>query len=281
MLREPLVHFAVLGALLFAAYAVVSPRGAPPDAIVVGAARIEALAAEFERTWMRAPTAAELDALVEGHVREEVLVREGLALGLDRDDPVIRRRVRQKMELLAEEAPPAPSDAELQAWLDAHPGDFVIAPTFTFEQVYLDPERHGEETDAVVARALADLAAGADATQLGDATLLPASLAAAPLTEVERTFGPDFARALPGVEPGAWRGPIPSTYGLHLVRVGQRTGGRAPALAEVRDAVERAWSSAQARAASEARYRALRDRYRVAIERPAAVATQPPVAVAP
>jgi hypothetical protein len=279
LLREPIVHFFALAALLFVAYRIVSPRGAAPDAIVVSADRIAALAAQFERTWMRPPSEPELDALIEGHVLEEILYREGIALGLDRDDPVIRNRVRQKMELLGEDTAAAePTDADLQAWLDTHPADFAIPERFAFEQIYFDPARHGAALAEVVSSARSRLETGADATQLGDATLLPASLGPAPSSEVERTFGPELAQALPALEPGAWRGPVRSSYGVHLVRVTARDAGRVPGLGEVRDVVAREWASARSREAARAFHRALRERYRVSIERPGTAAAPPPVA---
>jgi hypothetical protein len=267
VLREPLLHFFALGALLFGLYAVASGDATGAlDEIVVDRARLASLAAQFERVWQRPPTREELDGLVESFVREEVLYREGVALGLDQDDPVIRRRIEQKMSFLADaEAETEVSEAELQAWLDAHPGDHAIEPRYDLAQVLFDPARHGAGLEADLAAARAALERGAT-DGLGDATLLPASLEAARASEVERVFGPEFAAALAGLPVGGWQGPIRSAYGVHLVELRAREEGRAPSLAEVRDAVERDVLRARSEAAAEAFYRRLRERYTLRVE---------------
>lgn len=290
LLAEPLVHFLALGALLFALYAAVNPSGgAAPAEIVVDRARVESLAAQFERVWQRPPASQELQGLVDGFVREEVLYREGLALRLDRDDPVIRRRVGQKMEFLADAGTDAEvTGADLEAWLAAHPDDYRVEPRTTLRQVYFDPARRGERLDADLAAARAALEAGAGAggeraadgagaPGPGDATLLPGSLDGATDSELARVFGEGFAQAVAGLPVGGWQGPVASSYGVHLVEVRAREPGRAPALAEVRAAVERDLLRARADEASDAFYRSLRARYEVRIEpdaeRPAAAGT--------
>lgn len=270
LLREPLLHFFVLGALLFAAYGVIAGGGESPGEIVVTRAQIENLAAVFERTWQRAPNEQELGALIEGWVREEVLYREGLALGLDRDDPVIRNRVRLKLEFIGEEAEAAePDQASLQAWLDAHAGDYARQPAFSFTQVFFDPARRAASLESDLARALAALRSGDGAAAgLGDATLLPPEQSDATPAEIASVFGADFAAALAEVAPGNWQGPLRSPFGLHLVRVAQRREGGAPVLAEVREQVARDWSAARAREAKGSFYQGLRARYQVKIEAP-------------
>ena len=141
---EPLVHFALLGIGLFVLYRLVSGGvSSDPDEIVVDAPRIAALAEQFERSWRRPPTAADLDGLVESYVRDEVLYREGLALGLDRDDPVIRSRVRLKMEVLGDGPDTEVSDADLQAWLDTNADRYASPARYDLRQVFFDPERRG------------------------------------------------------------------------------------------------------------------------------------------
>lgn len=267
LLREPLLHFLALGALLFALYGALNGgSGRAPSEIVVDRARVESLAAQFERVWQRGPTAEELRGLVDAFVREEVLYREGLALRLDRDDPVIRRRVGQKLAFLADaQASTEASDAELQAWLDGHPADYRVEPRTSLRQRYFDPARRGARLEADVAAARAALAAGGPG-ELGDPTLLPAALDAARTSELARVFGDAFAQAIAELPVGGWHGPVVSSYGVHLVEVRAREPGRAPALAEVRVAVERDLLRARAEQAGEAFYRALRERYTVRLE---------------
>jgi len=277
VLREPLFHFLLLGLLLFVGYHLLaSGRDSARDQIVVTQERIASIRDQFQRAWQRPPTAQELDGLVQNFVREEVLYREGVALGLDRDDQVIRNRVRIKMEVMSEGADSKePTESELQAWLDAHHADFEIAATYTFRQVYFDPARHGSklqrDAEAVLAR-LRRAEPDAVAFQLGDVTLLPAAMSDATTTQVADTFGKDFASALPALGVNTWSGPLPSAYGLHLVQLVHRAEARLPALAEVRDQVKRDWTHAHSRDASERFYEELRRRYTVVIEPPAATA---------
>ncbi len=272
LLREPLVHFLLLGAALFALWSAAGGRAArEPDEIVVTRARIESLAQGFARTWHRRPTRQELDGLVEDYVREEIAVREALVLGLDQDDGVVRRRLRQKFEFVAEDvaAQVEPSDEELRDHLGAHPDAFRTDDAFSFRQVYLDPQRRAEDGGAGAVSLLARLrAAGPDAdlSGAGDPTLLEVAFEAAPRREIAARFGEGFAAALDGLPLGEWSGPVESGVGRHLVLVRERRPGRLPALDEVREAVRRDWADAARLAASEALYRGLRERYRVEIE---------------
>ena len=272
LLREPLVHFLALGALLFVLYGALN-RGAPASSeIVVDRARVESLAAQFARVWQRPPTPEELRGLVDDFVREEVLYREGLALRLDRDDPVIRRRVGQKVAFLADaQAATEASDTELQAWLDAHRDDYRVEPRTSLRQLYFDPARRGARLDADVAAARAALARGVPGER-GDTTLLPPALEAARTSELARVFGDRFAQAVAALPVGGWHGPVRSSYGVHLVEVRAREPARTPALAEVRPAVERDLLRARAEEAGEAFYRSLRERYTVRIEADAVTA---------
>ncbi len=209
ILHEPLLHFLLLGALLFWLYGVLN-RGAldAPDEIVVDRARVENIAAQFQRTWRRQPTTEELQGLIDALVREEVLYREGLALRLDRDDPVVRRRVAQKLTAMADAQSTADvGEAELLAWLAAHQDDYRIEPRYDLRQVFFDPTRRGQRLDADVAAARAALARGSREA-VGDATMLPNALEAAPASEVERVFGQDFSRAVAALPVGGWQGPM-------------------------------------------------------------------------
>ncbi len=274
-LREPLVQFLLLGAGLFALYSLVAIEpGKRPDRIVVDAGQVTRLAQQFQRTWMRPPTRAEIDGLIEDHVNEEVLYREARALGLDQDDLIIRRRLRQKMEFLNEDiaAQRQPTDAELQTFLDGHPEQFRIPARTSFRQVFVRTELHGSNAGKHAAALLARLETGADDAStvetIGDATLLRGVLDNATESEIARAFGAPFAAELEKAPLGRWAGPIASSYGLHLVRVAAREPGRMPSLAEVRVIVEREWSAARRVDASQDFLAALRKRYEISIEMP-------------
>lgn len=270
ILREPLLHFLLLGAAIFGAYDLLSnARATPPGHIVITQGRIEALIAAFSRTWQRPPTASERDGLIRDYVHEEVYVREAIALGLDQDDMVIRRRLGQKLEFVSEDlsSQADPTDGQLRAYLNAHRDAFRVEPHFTFRQVFLDPQRRGDKLSRDAARLLAGLRrAGADPDTVGDASLLDHSFEAVPASMVAAQFGDQFAEALSEVPSGEWRGPVSSTYGAHLVLVDDRTDSRLPALEEVREVVRRDWANAQRAQVSEKYYQALLRRYTVTVE---------------
>jgi hypothetical protein len=278
LLREPLLHFLLLGALLFGLDAWLrQPAGSDANTeIVVSAARVNMLAQNYKRTWQRRPTRAELEGLVAEYVREEVLYREALALGLDRDDTIIRRRLRQKMEFVSDEAAAldAPTDAELAEYLAANADAFRIEPRATFAQVFLDPRKRDGSLEADVARlreALNGVGDWVPPSEVGDSLLLlePRYADISP-SEVARLFGAEFAEALFAQPVGQWVGPIASGYGVHLVRLDALTPGRIPALAEVRPVVEREWSGARRKELSDAFYNSLRAKYQVTVRMPVA-----------
>jgi len=265
-LKEPLLHFLLLGAALFLLFAWLN-RGAleAPDEVIVDRATIESLTTQFERVWRRPPTAAEMRGLVDSWIREEILYREGVALGLDINDSVVRRRIAQKMMFIGDGVVPSePSEAELEAWLRANADDYRIEPVFSFEQVYFDPGRHGDNLDDRLQELLTELGQSPGKPE-GDATLLPERLRSARAGEVARTFGADFAETLASLPVGEWQGPVRSGYGLHLVRLEEVVPDRQPALEEVRAAIERDWSAAQVEILGEAFYQSMRERYTVRI----------------
>lgn len=262
--REPLVHFLLIGLLLFALYAMLGGGGADRS-IRVDDKVLAGLTAQFQATWQRPPTADELNALVESHIRDEIFYREGVALGLDRDDPAIKRRVRQKFETVAEESEAAapPTDVELNAWLRNNGDRYADPVLISFEQVTVDPARHDGSIEAAVQLARQALAAGADPADISASRMLPSRFDLFPLDLVERDFGADFAKALPGLRSGQWEGPVRSGYGTHLVRIEKRVPGRLPPLDEVRTAVARDFEAARRTNAAEAYFRQIRDDYRI------------------
>jgi parvulin-like peptidyl-prolyl cis-trans isomerase-like protein len=270
LFKEPLFHFLLLGAAIFGAHRLVAGgRATAPDEIVVTRGRIDALTAAFTRTWQRPPTASERDGLIRDYIREEVYAREAIALGLDKDDVVIRRRLRQKLEFVSEDvlAPPAPTHDQLRAYLTSHPDGFRDEAQFTFRHIFLNGERHGEALARDAARLLAQLRQpGTDPDTLGDPFLLDRRFEALPAGRVAEQFGEQFAAALAELPTGQWLGPVTSAYGTHLVFLGRRTDGHLPALEEVSDAVRREWVNAQRAESSERFYQDLLKSYSVMVE---------------
>jgi hypothetical protein len=272
ILREPLLHFVLLGAVIFAAYSlVIRGGGSRPGKIVITQGDVAAITEAFIRTRQRAPTRQELEGLLRDRVQDEVYAREAVALGLDQDDQIIRRRLRQKMEFVSEglATPVEPTDAELLAYLDAHAAAYTSERRFSFRQVYLSPERHRTSLDGDVARLLARLnRVGGDTNlaSLGDPILLERQYAATTAREVANLFGAKFAAALDSLPAGHWLGPVESGYGVHVVYVSERSGGPVPALSEVREAVRRDWADAREREAAARFYQGLLQKYTVVID---------------
>jgi hypothetical protein len=205
--------------------------------------------------------------MIDDFVREEIYYREALALGLDRDDTVVRRRLRQKMEFLADTGADLlePAAGELEAYLAANEQDFRRGPRLAFEQIYL-----GETPDPEsITRSLGALRSDppADPPALGERTLLPARLGLSPPEVVDGVFGKNFFERLADLTPGAWAGPVASAFGVHLVRIGESLAARTPPLEEIRDAVLRDWKAAKGRELRELHYARLRERYVVEIRR--------------
>ena len=281
LLHEPLLHFLVLGALIFVVFEFTSRDDSrEPQTIVVTQGQIASLVTGFSRTWQRPPTAAELDGLIRDYIREEVAAREAMALGLDKDDTIVRRRLRQKLEFIADDvvAQAQPTDEQLQKYLADHPDAFRSEQRFTFCQVYLDPQRHGANLTQDAAKLLAKLQqAGnkADISALGDSVLLDQQFESLATSEVSKQFGEKFTVELSNLPVGEWQGPIESGYGIHLVLINERKDGRSPALDEVRTAVKREWANAQRLEANERFYEALLQRYTVTIQQPQLTSVEP------
>lgn len=273
LLREPLVHFLLLGAGLFLLFGIVDDSDdMPTGSIVVSAGQVAQLKEAFTRTWQRPPTEEELDGVIENHIREEVYYREALAMGLDRDDTIVRRRLRQKLEFFTEDLVAAvdPTEEQLANYLDEHADAFRIPSRVSFQQIYFNRDLRGEQAtrdaESLLAR-LNEATSHVDITAFGDSLMLPGEYDLIPESEVERRLGSEFAAALAGLPVGAWSGPVESAFGLHLVLIHERQSGSLPALAEVREVVEREWRKVRREETTESFYGRLRERYEVDVQR--------------
>lgn len=276
--REPLLHFLLLGSLLFVVNAFWDQWFPAQENIVVNEGRVRMLAENFRRTWQRPPTASELDGLIEEQIRDEVLTREAQRLGLDRDDTVIRRRLRQKIEIITEEAAASvqPTDAQLQNYLNLHPENFRGESRTAFTQIFLDPSKRGDRIYADAKVLLDRLRAderrptSTNWQKLGDQLfMLKQEYPLSGEREIATIFGADFASSLLDLKTGEWSGPVRSGYGLHLVRVSASEAAGPVALADIRPVVEREWRNAQRKAGAEAQYQQLRAGYKIVVKRPA------------
>jgi len=261
LLAEPMLHFMVMGLVLFAAYRWRSPDDAGGHRIFITQGVVDDLVTQHVAARGRQPSEVELRSLIDAYVRDEILYREGSALGLDRDDIVVKRRVRQKLEVMGEEeaSTTAPTEAELSAYLVANPARFKAPAIVTFEQVFLGPLTTGQAVARVASR-------GSDPVKLGRPTLLPQGMTQTESTLVARSFGPKFATALEEAPIGEWAGPIESEYGAHYVRVSERTPAAMPQLADVHAHVVREWENDRRQRARDDSYAKMRRVYEVVVE---------------
>jgi hypothetical protein len=283
-LREPLVHFLAAGAALFALYGWWNPDAFARD----DAQRIELDAGDLEQialAWMAqgkpAPTEDEMRVLVQSRVREELLYREALALGLDQGDTIVKRRLAQKMDFLFEDlaALRDPTREELAAWYAERAATFARPARATFDHLYFSPDRRGAQArdDASAAlRRLRETKTEAATAALGDPFMFQDHYGDRSFAEIAKSFGPAFAESVVALAPGAWEGPIESGYGWHLVRVAALTPARVPDLAEIEAEVRAAWIAEQRDTLRTRAFAELERRYEIVL--PADLVVSPPIA---
>ena len=269
-IREPLVHFIVIGLILFAGHSIWQGRKASEaQTIRVSIAEIEHLSAIWASEMGRAPTIEDIQGIVADHVHEETLYREALRLGLDQGDTVVRRRLAQKMRFMLDDigGGTEPDETELRAAFDAAPERYALPEKLTFSHVYFSPETHGSSIEEVAASMLAELQENdADWKQAGDPFMLPRSFGDLAKPDIAQLFGAAFSDAIIATENDGWSGPYGSAFGLHLVRIDKRTPGTTPSFETVRDRVRADLAEASRRAANDEALAEVLARYDVVIE---------------
>jgi peptidyl-prolyl cis-trans isomerase C len=270
--REPLCHFLVLGALLFVLHGLTRGRAEPSsDTITVSAAQIRLLQEQWTQQWSRPPTQTELRALIDQYIHDEVLYREAKALGLDRDDTIVRRRLVQKIDFLFADAATLaePSREGLRAFFAEHADQYREPEKLSFTHVYFSPDRHHGHVRQDAEQVRSALQAKVHvlrAPERGDDFALSYDYTQKTEAEVAREFGETFASKLFTLSPGEWHGPLESGYGLHLVRVHERIAAMPATFDEVHKKVKDDFMTAKRREANELAYQRLHERYKVVVE---------------
>ena len=265
----PLIQFLLLGTGLFGAYSLVREEPSQTDRqIIVSTQQIEQLSMLWPQQWRRPPTEQELTGLIESRIREEILYREAQALGLDRDDTVIRRRLAQKIEMLAQDLATQgdPSDAELETFFREHPDTFEVPSRVTFEHVYVSRDTRGSAADDAAMGILEALRKGADPTEQGDRFMLQRQYLRKQPDEVARHFGNRFAAEVIELPTGQWVGPVESGYGIHLVYVEALEEPYLPSFEDSKDDIRNEYLSFKRREMDELFYSKLREGYEVVVE---------------
>lgn len=277
LLREPLLHFLLIGGILFVAYNLQNEGLVENNRIVISEAEIDRLITLWEKKRQRLPTQDELQGLIEQQVREEVMVREAIAMGLDQNDSVVRRRLAQKVEFISADlaALAEPGETELADYLAAYGKKFELPARIDFVQVYIDPNKHGDNVQDYAKSLLnklrqadSDLNIDINIEAVGDSLMLDQHYEQLTEHDTSRLFGKDFATNLFALPIGSWQEPVTSGYGLHLVRIDNKTEARLPELETVRNKVRDEWFAQQRRIMDEAFYKALRQRYDIVIKNP-------------
>ena len=272
VLREPLLHFLVLGALLFAVFHFMhAGRSAsmPSREIRLTLDDVAQLAMLYQSQWRRPPMPEDLQRLVESKVQQEILYREALAMGLDRDDEIVKRRMAQKMQFLAEDVAAArePTRDELKAWFKKNSAGFAQPPRLSFRHLYFSPDRRGASAREDAAKALVKLTGQPEdakiAGSLADPFMFQDYYRDRAPDYLGKEFGPQFALAVAKLPAGSWKGPIESGFGWHLVFVDSVIPGRVPAFEEIEPDVKMAWLGEQKAIAWEKAYKEMRAKYTV------------------
>jgi len=277
LLREPLVHFTIIGAVIYLLYGIYAEPVPEADdkTLVVTSGEIEWMQTAWQKRWSRPPTAEELDGLVRQYIRETVLYREALTMGLNQHDTVIRRRLAQKLEFLAKDLVTLtpPTEEELRAYFGLHQQRYQEPVRYNFTQIFLDRDKRGDATlddaEMIKATLIAKGEAIEDAGALGDGFLLQNEYREMSQAEIQKLFGSDFAESLVEKSPGQWHGPLLSGYGVHLVYVSHISDPPPRGFGEVRERVVQDWTTEKSEELNEQFYASLRDQYTVVIEEPA------------
>ena len=272
VLRDPLFYFVVAGSVF---YVLASLWGKPTDetmperkvGIVISLPQQQHLADLFELTWQRQPNTDELNNLIAEHIKEEVYYREALRLGLDENDTIVRRRLRQKLEFVQADiaALSAPTESQLKKYFTAHQADFEQARLLSYQQVLVSKQRL-EEPELQIASVKKKLMGGAKAKNVSLSSLLPVSMKLENENTVANTYGTDFLEQLAGLQKNQWAGPIYSSFGTHLVKLSLDQAKRPLEFAESVDKVRRDFLRSQREASAEAFYQDLRSQYQISVE---------------
>jgi len=263
LLREPLLHFLLLGTLIFASYQLV-PSSNVSSTLVVSKQRIDNLSNAFQATWYRQPTDEELNSLIDHYILEELYYREALILGLDQDDAVIRRRLQQKVEFISKDLSSIidASDTELEQYLAANIEEYRGESTYSFIQVYLDPTKHQQPFQLAQ-----QWLAGMDSIKPdGDATMLPSVILAKSQRVISSIFGDELAAYVANAKPDLWLGPVASSFGLHLIYISENQHQPVPSLDKVRDKVSRDWAFEQEKKIKNTMDENLLKKYNITVE---------------
>ena len=272
LLKEPLLHFILIGAAFFLLFKLTEDSRAPDtdvggNDITISEARIEHLKNTFVNTWKRAPKQHELERIVQNYIIEEIYYRKAIEMKIDVDDTIIRRRLKQKFEFLTDglSSIKEPSDQELLAYIKTNQDQFATDAHYSFQQIYIRPQKHAD-LDTYIEQQLTTLQQGGS-TQ-SDSNMLPARFTTASSNVIRTKFGNNFLIALKTLPTDTWTGPINSGYGVHLIHIDPHTAGQIPPLDKIRNKATKAWQSDRKQEMREALNKRLIEEHNITINWP-------------
>lgn len=273
-LREPLVQFLFLGGMIYLAYGLLAPQTEEDTSrkIIVDNAKVQWMQSSWVKRWNRPPTKKELDGLIEQYIKETVLYNEALKMGLDKNDGVIRRRLAQQVEFIAKDLVvyTPPSEEDLKKYYEEHQENYTPDATYTFTQIYFDPDKRGNKTldDANQVKEQLNKQGSLlqDVSNLGDTFMIDRYFEATSELEIRKNFGTGFTKELVKLEPGKWHGTILSGYGVHLVYMQEVVKPSVPSLSKVKEQVLQDWTNDKREELNEQFYEALKAYYTIVVE---------------
>jgi hypothetical protein len=276
LLREPLLHFLVIGAGIFFLFNHLNLSNVEKAAfdnrkIIITQADLDSLATSWLKAKGRPASEEERERQLKYHIREQVLYREAMIMGLDKNDVIVRRRLAKKMNYLFDDLTVVsePNEQELEKFISEHASLFTRLAEVSFSQVFLEPAEHGRDINKDAEKLLGELQqkpTSFDAINLGDRSLLPYDFTGERKNEIAGMFGGHFAKLIFTSDIGSWQGPMISGYGVHLVNIHSRTTDVLPPLAEIHKQVLKEWISIKRREANEVFYQSMAERYEIILD---------------
>ena len=274
LFTEPLIQFLIIGACIYGAYALF---GAPEEdfrdtRVHVDSARINGFISEWESRWNRPPTREEIDGLIQSYIKEDVLYRQAVAMGLNEDDPVTRRRMAQKLEFLTSDLAMMvqPAEGELEQYFSDNSEAYRAPDRMTFSQLFFNPDSRGnktlEDAEEMLVRLQAAGVPTEESMQVGDGLMLQRDFVSVTLTEAARQMGSGFAESVAQLEPGSWHGPVLSGYGVHLVYLYSYEKAPPAVFEDVQAAVLENWQQEQREQFNADFLENLKTRYEIVID---------------
>jgi hypothetical protein len=242
------------------------------NVVVITKGEIQWLEDNWLKLWNRPPTPEERKGIINQLVREKVLYKAAVEMGLDKEDVIIRRRMVQKIEFLTSDiiAPPVPEKGDLEGYFKENLTQYKAPDAITITQVFFDPDKRGEKTLVDADKTLALLKRQGepkgDMKGFGDVFMLQGYYPERSKRELGKLFGSEFASTVFELEPDTWNGPILSGYGTHLVYVHSLNQATPPVFNDVANIVEKDWQEKKVQELNEAYIESLMSRYQIVIE---------------